>query len=260
MIFEEYNYNEDLNFRLKSIKKIKFKKTYYKINYYYLEGIVDTKEDLSALEYLMTRNINYNAGAISTIIDLTKVNYNTLNFSLLKDEDYVFVVNDNKLQHENFFSTSLEAVNFLVKSNIKVFPNSKYTKYDTLPEMEDILLDKEASNVSVKLMLSNDGNVGYLKLEGVYPYKGYLEANYISNMLDILIEFKSINKLIIDVKDFELERDWDNELPDLEPTHIRYYKTKEVEVFYLATKEKIFMNEHDNLFFSLDEIINSSTP
>ena len=255
MKFLEYSFNETLSFSIKSIKKIEFKNTYYQISYFSLEGIIRNQKDIEYLEYILKKNISYDAKATSKILDFTELEFEIFTPEFNLSNQYAIITKKKDLKHENVFSSILDAVNFLVSDNIKKFQNAKHHLYTTLPKMQEVLEDKDKSSILIKAFLSEDKNIGYLRLIGNYPYKGYLEANYISNMLDILIEFKPINKLIIDVKDFSLETGWDNDLPDLEPTHVKYYKTKEVEVFYLITEEKEFMNNHDNLFFSLDNII-----
>lgn len=254
MDFIKYSYTEKVNFNLRQIEKIKFKNTYYEISVFHIEGCINNQKDIDLLEYLLKKNMDYNAKATSKIIDFTFTKFNDSNIKFNLSNQYSIIVKNEMIQHPNKFKTILDAINFFVKFNKKKFPNSKYKKFDNLPEMDEIIADKKASNVSIKTMLSKKGNIGYLKLEGKYPYKGYLEANYISNMLDILIEFESINKLIIDTFNFELERDWDDDLPDLEPTHIKYFKTKEVSVHYLVNDKKGFMSNHKNLHLNLDNV------
>ena len=106
----------------------------------------------------------------------------------------------------------------MIEKNIKRFPNASYKRYEQLPKMEKLERDNQLSKVTIETLLSENDTIGMLKLIGIYPYKGSLEANYIQNSIDIFVELTPIQALIIDVTDFSLEYDWDNDLCDLKPT------------------------------------------
>ena len=243
--FFKFDYTKDLSFYLEYIENTEFKNTYFQISYLKFVGEVQTLKDIHLLKYFTFNCLDYNSQKIGKIFDFKDLfffpNSEITSNIIIFEIDRIFS-----------FSNKLEAINFLIK-NLSKFPNSVYKNYSHLPNIKPVKKDNEISRIKIETYISTNNKIGWIKLIGTYPYKGSLEANYISNMLDVFPELKPIEYLIIDVSKFYLEYDWDNDLYDLKPTNSKFNKIK---IYYLDKEKRDFMSEHDNLFLGdIDDII-----
>ena len=243
--FIPFNIEDKFPFRLEFIEKTVFKNTYFQITYLKFKGRINTPDEQQLLSYFIEKNLDENAKAVCRILDFTELIFNTI--PNIREE----VIISLQKVFSNPFTSKLDAINFLIEKNIKKFPNASYKHYEQLPKMEKLERDSQLSKVTIETFLSENDTIGILKLIGIYPYKGSLEANYIQNNIDIFVELTPIQALIVDITDFSLEYDWDNDLCDLKPTHPKYHH---IPIYYLDKEKRDFMSEHNNIILNLNEI------
>ena len=243
--FIPFNTEDKFPFRLEFIEKTVFKNTYFQISYLKFKGRINTPDEQQLLSYFIEKNLDENTKAVCRILDFTELIFNTV--PNIREE----VIISLQKVFSNPFTSKLEAVNFLIEKNIKKFPNALYKHYEQLPKMEKLERDSQLSKVTIETFLYENATSGMLKLIGIYPYTGSLEANYIQNSIDIFVELTPIQALIVDVTDFSLEYDWDNDLCDLKPTHPKY---DHIPIYYLDKEKRDFMSEHNNMILNLNEI------
>ena len=236
--FIPFNIEDKFPFRLEFIEKTVFKNTYFQISYLKFKGRINTPDEQQLLSYFIEKNLDENTKAVCCILDFTELIFNTV--PNIREE----VIISLQKVFSNPFTSKLDAINFLAEKNIKKFPNASYKHYQQLPKMEKLERDSQLSKVTIETFRSENDTIGM-------PYKGSLEANYIQNSIDIFVELTPIQALIVDVTDFSLEYDWDNDLCDLKPTNPKY---DHIPIYYLDKEKRDFMSEHNNMILNLNEI------